>query len=136
MKSKKLKNATEAFRLSLNKMSDALSLIKENKSNKSLQDALHDTAIKRFEISFEYCWKLMKAALEFQGLEAPGPRTAIQESIKFGYIENPDFWVNALDARNGSVHDYFGISVVEYLKLISLFIKEGEHFLERVEGEG
>ena len=133
MKSKKLENSVKVFEEALAKTSEALELLKSNKSDSSLYKALCDTAIKRFEVAFEYCWKLMKAALEFQGLEAPGPRPAIQEAIKFGYIKSPEFWAEALDARNGSVHDYFGISIDNYLKLINRFIKESNHFVDNIQ---
>lgn len=83
-----------------------------------------DAVVKRFETLFEYSWKLLKAASEYQGVEAPGPRPAIQEAVRFGWIADPEFWAVVLDVRNGSVHDYYGMPMDDYLKLIAQFADE------------
>lgn len=92
---------------------------KEAKWKSFLQDAL----IKRFEVTFEYAWKAFKAAAEFEGAEVLGPREALTEAGRYGWIDDLEFWALAMDARNGSVHDYFGIPVEDYLLLIQRFSK-------------
>ena len=94
-----------------------------------------DGVVKRFEMLFEYVWKLLKWAAEYQGIEAPGPRPAIQEGVRFGWIKDPEFWVEVLDARNGSVHDYFGIEIPQYLTLIQRFATEVERLQQVLQAE-
>ena len=83
-----------------------------------------DSCVKRFEVLLEYTWKMFKIAAEFQGKDAPGPRPAILEALRFGWIENPQFWSEALEARNNSVHDYFGISYARYVQIMQSMISQ------------
>ena len=41
-----------------------------------------DAVAKRFEIAFEYVWKVLQATAEWQGTEAPGPRLAIVQEAR------------------------------------------------------
>jgi nucleotidyltransferase substrate binding protein (TIGR01987 family) len=91
-----------------------------------------DASVKRFETLFEYMWKLLKSASEYQGVEAPGPRPAIQQAVRFGWITDPEFWANTMDIRNGTVHDYFGVSVEQLLGTIKQFAKEVTVVIQRI----
>ena len=42
-------------------------------------DMYLDATIQRFEFCFELAWKLMKAVLEYEGIEANSPRSCIRE---------------------------------------------------------
>ncbi len=75
------------------------------------------TVAKAFEIAIEYVWRELKRLVEDQGLEAPSPRMAIKQAAKLGLITDPETWLACLEARNNSVHDYFGISQSEYVDL-------------------
>jgi nucleotidyltransferase substrate binding protein (TIGR01987 family) len=114
----------ETCKQALAKLDVALKLLNTEPKNSPKHSALLDSCIKRFEVLFEYVWKLIKIAAEHQGSEAPGPRPAIQEGIRYGWIQDAEFWTEALDARNGSVHDYFGISTEAYLAIIQNFSKK------------
>ena len=129
MNVKKLKAAIDAVQDANKKLHESLSMLDAAKLSTSQHEVVVDAVIKRFEIAFEYCWKLLKLAAEYQGVEANGPRPAIQEAVRFGWIEDPEFWAEALDARNGSVHDYFGVSRSQYVKLVRKFSKEIDRIL-------
>ncbi len=129
---KTLKLAAKACEDSLKELVDALDVLKGKKADDPFYGIVCDAVIKRFEVAFEYGWKLMKVAVEYQGIEAAGPRPAIQEAIRFGYIAAPEFWARALDSRNASVHDYLGIPIGEYLKIIGRFSKELALLIENV----
>ncbi len=90
--------------------------------------------MKRFEVLFEYLWKLFKIAAEFQGSEAPGPRPAIQEAAKYGWIDDVEFWAEVLDVRNNSVHDYFSDATAPELTLIEKFADKSKTAIKKVEG--
>ena len=75
------------------------------------------TVAKTFEILVEYAWRALKAEVEDLGLEAPAPKVAVKKAAQLQLITAPDRWLICIDARNNSVHDYFGISESEYIAL-------------------
>ena len=98
------------------------------KAIKNLEDALKQyhshatelnfmTVSKAFETLVEYAWRVLKKMIEEQGLEAPSPKMAIKEAAKLHFISDPETWLDCLEARNSSVHDYFGIPEKEYVTL-------------------
>lgn len=131
MTSKKLSEAVRSTKEALEKLNEALSAVKtHDKSDKVL---LEDAAVKRFEVLFEYCWKMLKTAIEFEGGDAQSPRSAVQEAVRYGWIKDVDLWVSALDTRNATVHDYFSSAPDDYLDVIKKFSKEIVLVIERVE---
>ena len=135
MKRKGLDVVTETVDLSLIKLSEALELL-ERDEEPAMLGALGDAAVKRFEVAFEYTWKLMQVAVAHEGGEAFGPRQAIAESVGMGWIDDPEFWARALDARNGSVHDYFGITRDAYVKIMRQFVTECRELIKRIGASG
>ena len=76
---------------------------------------------KAFEVAIEYSWKEIKRKVEDRGLEAFSPKDAIREGAKLGFIEEPEEWIDAINARNLSVHDYFSLSEQDFVALIKTF---------------
>ena len=72
---------------------------------------------KAFEVLTEYSWKGMKQLVEEEGLEVFSPKDAVRQCARMGLIDEPDRWIECINARNNSVHDYFGISNEEFLTL-------------------
>src|SRR5260370_25014981 len=72
------------------------------------KDAIvRDSAIQRFEISFELCWKLLKAYLEEEhNVACTSPRTCFRAAFKNGVIDNDPFWIDLTALRNYPVHTY------------------------------
>ncbi|OGQ46799.1 MAG: hypothetical protein A3H42_03510 [Deltaproteobacteria bacterium RIFCSPLOWO2_02_FULL_46_8] len=107
--------------------------IKLPEAKQHLQEALNQyrsvpselgflTVAKTFEILVEYAWRELKERVEDQGLDAPAPKIAVKQAARLGLITEPEMWLNCIDARNDSVHDYFGISKKEYLALAEQFL--------------
>ena len=67
---------------------------------------IRDSVIKRFEYVYELCWKSMKTACEFKGVESATPRDAIRAAFQAGLIADPQPWFEAIKARNEIVHAY------------------------------
>jgi nucleotidyltransferase substrate binding protein (TIGR01987 family) len=66
-----------------------------------------DSAIQRFEIAFDVCWKTLKERLRQEyGVEANSPKKVFQESFKQGLINNDDIWLKMTDMRNETSHAY------------------------------
>jgi len=80
------------------------------------------TVAKAFEICVEYAWKELKRRVEDEGLDAPSPKEAVRQAARLGFISDADMWINCINARNDSVHDYFNIPEKDYVKLAETFL--------------
>jgi nucleotidyltransferase substrate binding protein (TIGR01987 family) len=68
---------------------------------------VRDSAIQRFEISFELCWKFLKAYLEEQhNASCTSPRTCFRSAFRHGVIDDDPFWIDLTVLRNYTVHTY------------------------------
>ena len=69
-------------------------------------DLARDSAILRFELTFEVAWKLVQHLVREHGYEANSPRQAFQRAFSMGWISDEEIWVEILRARNTAVHVY------------------------------
>ena len=76
------------------------------KKDVAADDLYLDGAIQRFEFCFELAWKLLKACLSYEGVEANSPRSSIREGFKAGLLPDAEIWLEMLEARNLSAHTY------------------------------
>jgi nucleotidyltransferase substrate binding protein (TIGR01987 family) len=69
---------------------------------------VRDSAIQRVEISFELCWKFLKAYLEEQhNAVCTSLRTCFRTAFRHGVIDNDPFWLDLTAVlRNYTVHTY------------------------------
>ena len=51
---------------------------------------VRDSAIQRFEFTFELFWKMLKEYAAFQGLDVRSPRESIQKAFTLGIIADED----------------------------------------------
>lgn len=65
-----------------------------------------DSAILRFELAFEVCWKLLQQRVRTEGLESNGPRQALEQAFSLGWIEDESVWHDLLRDRNLAVQVY------------------------------
>ena len=77
-----------------------------------------DATIHRFEFSFELAWKLMKAVLEYEGIEVSSLRSSIREGWKAGLIADAEIWLDMQEKRNLSTHTYNESTALEVYRLI------------------
>lgn len=68
--------------------------------------ANRDSAIKRFELTFELSWKALKEYLAYKGIVCRSPRDCLQEAFKVGLISDNPLWLQMIDDRNEAVHTY------------------------------
>ena len=70
-------------------------------------DIVRDSAIKRFEFTFDLSWKLIKAFLEEEkGLKCVSPKECFKEAYHQKLIDYDEFWLKMADWRNEAVHTY------------------------------
>ena len=69
-------------------------------------DIVRDSAILRFELTFEVAWKLVQVLVREQGYAANSPRQAFQQAFAMGWITDEEVWADIIKARNTAVHVY------------------------------
>ena len=69
-------------------------------------DIVRDSAILRFELTFEVAWKLVQLLVREQGYEVNSPRQAFQRAFTMGWITDEEIWADIVKARNTAVHVY------------------------------
>ena len=70
-------------------------------------DIVRDSAIKRFELTFDLCWKLIKSHLEIaKGVMCNSPKDCFKEAYRNNLVDYNERWILITDWRNESVHNY------------------------------
>jgi|SRR3989344_2063417 len=88
----------EQFALAIARLAEALAQ-EEN-------DFIRDSAIQRFEFSFDLAWKTIKAYGEEEGFLCATPRACFREAFSKGLIAHDDFWMEMVKMRNLTSHTY------------------------------
>jgi len=68
--------------------------------------ANRDSAIKRFELTFELAWKSAKVYSGNKGIVCRSPRDCFAEMFRLGLVADDPVWLKMIDDRNLSVHTY------------------------------
>jgi uncharacterized protein YutE (UPF0331/DUF86 family) len=96
---------TAKLRESLDHLREALRAYEKRRK----ADPLPGLALtKAFEVAVEHGWRELKRRAEDEGLDVPSPKAAVRQAARLGLIGDPEKWMDLIDARNSSVHDYFG----------------------------
>ncbi len=70
-------------------------------------DVVRDSVIQRFEFTVELSWKVLHRFLKNSGLsESLTPKATFREAARFGYVSEPEAWIEFVDQRNLSSHAY------------------------------
>lgn len=97
MKSK-LDKFTGQFEKATDRLREAL--------KKEKDEFIKDSAIKRFEICYELCWKLIKAYLENEGIDCISPRDCFRKAFSQKIIKYEKQWLGMIEDRNATSHLY------------------------------
>jgi nucleotidyltransferase substrate binding protein (TIGR01987 family) len=68
--------------------------------------ANRDSAIKRFELTFELGWKSARTYLGNKGIICRSPRDCFTEGFRLGLVADDPLWLKMIEDRNLSVHTY------------------------------
>ncbi|TYP50918.1 nucleotidyltransferase substrate binding protein [Thermosediminibacter litoriperuensis] len=116
----------------------ALKRLEEGINIEPSNEIIIDGVIQRFEFTFELAWKLVKDCLEYEGIEAKSPRSAIREGFKAGIISDGEAWIEMLVDRNKTSHIYDEEEAKAiYNKIKSLYLdlfRELENRVKKYEG--
>ncbi len=100
MSLERIKEICKDFKKALERLKEALN------ENFASENIVVDATIQRFEFSFELSWKLMRAVLNYNGIEAESPRVVVKEAFKLKIIQNGEDWIDMLEDRNKTSHIY------------------------------
>lgn len=117
------------------------------KSVHNLLEVLHkdmtpieqDAAIKRFELAFETCWKVLRGIIIDKGLNRfDTPKDVFKYAVLLNWIDDENVWLEIIKTRNLTVHTYnenlaqdiildlprFSIAFNKLLKILKIKINE------------
>lgn len=103
-KKNRAEDALHNFGKALTRLSEAQAFAQEN--TQELGDIVLDVQIKRFEFTYEMCWKAIKRLLAYVGLEANNPRACFKEAFAQGWISNQNTFLEIIEMRNTTAHTY------------------------------
>jgi len=89
----------------LSNFSRALDRLEESLANEENSFYI-DATIKRFELTFETAWKVLKKILYLEGFECLSPRDCLKKGYQTAYLNDEDIWIEMLLDRNRSAHIY------------------------------
>ncbi len=84
-----LEERIESLKACLDRLEDVL--------NQPKDEYIRDSAIKRFELCFELCWKTLKDYLYKQGVVCKSPRACFREAFSLGLIEDEEEWLTIIE---------------------------------------
>ncbi len=93
-----------------------------------------DSAILRFELTFEICWKLLQRLVREQGLESNGPRQALENAFTLGWIEDETVWFDLLKDRNLAIHVYREERAEDLFSRLPVYLQAFETLASRIPG--
>lgn len=95
-------------------------------------DVKIDVCIKRFEFTYEVCWKALQSALRELGIIATNPRDVFDKANKQELMDNPEIWLQMKDDRNDTSHEYDENKAKEIYSIIPDYAKEFTLVLKRL----
>lgn len=87
--------------------------------------------VKAFEVAVEYGWRELRHRLQEAGLDVFAPKDVVRKAARADIIADPELWIKAIDARNASVHDYFGIGDAAFVKQAREFLEAASRLVAR-----
>jgi nucleotidyltransferase substrate binding protein (TIGR01987 family) len=94
---------------------------------------IRDSAIKRFEFTFDLSWKLIKAYLEeIHGIICASPKKCFREAYKQGLVEYDTIWLEMTDERNQISHMYKEELAEELYKKLPNFLTYFQELLQKI----
>jgi len=75
-----------------------------------------DSAIQRFEFTFELAWKAVARLAQEEGIESLSPRAALKTALKLGWVADDENWLTMLDDRYRTSHTYNEATAEEFTR--------------------
>jgi nucleotidyltransferase substrate binding protein (TIGR01987 family) len=96
-----------------------------------------DAAIKRFEYTFELCWKFLKRWLENETADSTidsfSKKELFRAGREYGLIRDVEAWFRYNRARNETAHTYNETKAEEVYAVIKDFVADAQFLLDELE---
>ncbi len=93
----------------------------------------HMALVQAYEVCFELAWKVLKDYLNVQGVNVTLPKAVIKEAFSNSIIEYGQLWIDMLDARNATSHEYNMDKINTLLQNIStIYFEELSNFQNKL----
>ena len=104
-------------------------VLKEKKT-----DIVRDSAIQRFEFTFDLSWKLIKAFLEDEkGIKCLSPKECFREAYRQNLIDYDELWIKMTDLRNKAIHTYGEKFADDFYKKLPEFLNPFQSLKKKIE---
>lgn len=99
-----VENKLDSFNNAVKRLNEANIAYKKASGDSIYQDSL----IKRFEFTFELGWKALREFLFAHGykLTVASPKNVIAFAYQEGFLNDEELWLDMLNSRNTTAHDY------------------------------
>lgn len=114
----------------------AIKTLEEASKRKNPDQLEQDGTIQRFEFTFELAWKTLKDRLIYEKIDVTLPREVIKKGFQNNFIKDFDGWMEMLDYRNVTSHEYDEVkSTFVYKRIIERFLPLLQDFLKTIRHE-
>jgi nucleotidyltransferase substrate binding protein (TIGR01987 family) len=93
---------------------------------------VRDSAIQRFEFTFELFWKVLRQYAAREGIEVNSPRASIREAFRLKIIGPDPQYLEMLESRNLSTHTYEEELAEELFSLLPGYARAMQKAVETV----
>lgn len=120
----RLTTLVDSFQKAYRQLSKALAQPKD--------EFVRDSAIQRFEFTFELFWKVLKQYAAREGIEVNSPRASIREAFRLKIIGSNPLYLEMLESRNLSSHTYEEELAEEIFSLLPAYARAMQEAVEAV----
>ncbi|MCM1009633.1 MAG: nucleotidyltransferase substrate binding protein [Fusobacterium sp.] len=121
----RLNERIENFNRAFDIFNEAVNAYNQNKEN----ILTHMALVQAYEVCFELSWKVLKDYLAENGILVYLPKQVIKEAFNKNVISDGQIWIDMLDARNATSHEYKMDKINLILEKISTsYFKELQKF--------
>lgn len=96
---------------------------------------VRDGIVQRFEYNFEILRRYLKKTLHsyYDRTELHYRKDLFREAYKFELIINPENWMNYLELRNQTSHEYYETYAEKIFAIVPQFIVDAEETVARIQ---
>ena len=101
---------------------------------------VRDSAIQRFEYTFELSFKFLKRFLKMttasaQAIEQYDYKEVIREGARLGFIREPEAWFAYREARNETSHTYDAAKAEQIYACLAQFAQDARFLFSKLEAQ-
>jgi len=125
-----------SFRKAIDSLSESLDWYRDE-STVAPPEILRDSAIQRFEYTYELAWKMMKRWLEVNigtsYVDGISRKELFRMAAEQRLIDDPLKWFEYHEARNQTSHTYDESTAQDVFSVVGSFLDDAEKFLKALE---